>query len=61
LLVTLADIEELPYKEIAEIMDTPVGTIRSRLHRTHKMLRAKLESQAKATKPKISTRLALSN
>jgi len=43
LLVTLADIEQVPYKEIAEIMNKPVGTIRSRLHRTHKLIRARLE------------------
>ena len=43
LLITLADIEEVPYKEIAEILNKPVGTIRSRLHRTHKLVRARLE------------------
>lgn len=43
LLVTLADIEGVPYKDIADMLDKPVGTIRSRLHRTHKLLRARLE------------------
>ncbi|MBI1755966.1 MAG: sigma-70 family RNA polymerase sigma factor [Fimbriimonas ginsengisoli] len=43
LLITLADIQGVPYKEIAEILHRPVGTIRSRLHRTHKVLRARLE------------------
>ncbi len=43
LLVTLADIEGLPYKDIAEMLDKPVGTIRSRLHRTHKLMRQRLE------------------
>lgn len=43
LLINLADIENVPYKEIAEIMNKPVGTIRSRLHRTHKLLRHRLE------------------
>jgi RNA polymerase sigma-70 factor (ECF subfamily) len=43
LLVTLADIEGVPYKDIADMLDKPVGTIRSRLHRTHKILRARLE------------------
>lgn len=48
LVVMLADIEGVAYKDIAEMLDTPVGTIRSRLHRTHKALRktlAKWESQ----------------
>ncbi|HTQ09424.1 MAG TPA: sigma-70 family RNA polymerase sigma factor [Fimbriimonadaceae bacterium] len=43
LLVTLADVEGVPYKEIAEMLGKPVGTIRSRLHRTHKQIRLRLE------------------
>ena len=43
LLVTLADIEEVPYKEIADRLGKPVGTIRSRLHRTHKLIRRRIE------------------
>lgn len=43
LLVILADVEGLPYKDIAEMMGKPVGTIRSRLHRTHKLMRQRLE------------------
>lgn len=43
LLVTLADVEGMPYKDIADLLDKPVGTIRSRLHRTHKLIRARLE------------------
>ncbi|MDQ2986182.1 MAG: sigma-70 family RNA polymerase sigma factor [Armatimonadota bacterium] len=42
LVVMLADIDGVPYKDIAEMLDAPVGTIRSRLHRTHKALRQKL-------------------
>ncbi len=43
LLVTLADIEGVPYKDIADMLEKPVGTIRSRLHRTHKLIRSRLE------------------
>ncbi len=43
LLVQLADIEQVPYNEIAQMFDKPVGTIRSRLHRAHKMMRDRIE------------------
>ncbi|MBI5706618.1 MAG: sigma-70 family RNA polymerase sigma factor [Armatimonadetes bacterium] len=46
-LITLADIEQMPYKDIAAIMGKPVGTIRSRLHRAHKQLRARVEAARK--------------
>lgn len=41
-LVFMADVEQIPYTEIAAQLKTPVGTIRSRLHRAHKQLRAYL-------------------
>lgn len=44
LLITLADVEGIPYKEIAGMLGKPIGTVRSRLHRTHRLLRRRLEA-----------------
>jgi RNA polymerase sigma-70 factor (ECF subfamily) len=46
--VILCDIEGLTYEEIAEFVDCPLGTVRSRLHRGRKLLRAKLMEYAKS-------------
>lgn len=40
--VILCDIEGFTYEEIADFVECPIGTVRSRLHRGRKMLRAKL-------------------
>jgi len=44
--IYLADIEGYPYREIAEMMGTPIGTVMSRLHRGRGRLREKLASYA---------------
>ena len=45
--VFLADVEGFSYKEIAEIVGVPAGTVMSRLHRGRKQLREKLTDYAR--------------
>ncbi len=47
LAVYLADVEGFSYKEIAEIMGTPIGTVMSRLNRGRTQLRAALADHAR--------------
>jgi RNA polymerase sigma-70 factor (ECF subfamily) len=44
--VILADLEDFSYKEIAEIMDCPAGTVMSRLYRGRKILQGLLRNYA---------------
>lgn len=43
-LIMLADVEQVPYEDIATMLGIPVGTVRSRLHRTHRRLQSLLET-----------------
>lgn len=46
--IILSDLENFTYEEIAEFVDCPVGTVRSRLHRARKMLYSRLHTYAKS-------------
>lgn len=46
--ILLCDIEGFTYEEIAKIIDIPVGTVRSRLHRARNLLKEKLEKYARS-------------
>jgi len=46
--VILADVEGFAYKEIAEMLDIPIGTVMSRLHRGRKQMQKALHDYALA-------------
>jgi len=46
--ILLCDIEGFTYEEIAKIIDIPIGTVRSRLHRARNMLKEKLKNYAQS-------------
>jgi RNA polymerase sigma-70 factor (ECF subfamily) len=46
LMIMLADVEELSYKEIADVVGCPIGTVMSRLHRARKMMQRRLVDHA---------------
>lgn len=44
--ILLCDIEDFKYEEISSILDIPIGTVRSRLHRARNLLKEKLSAYA---------------
>ena len=48
LAIMLADLDGLSYKDVAKILDCPIGTVMSRLHRGRKLLKNNLYEYAKA-------------
>jgi RNA polymerase sigma-70 factor (ECF subfamily) len=45
--IILCDLEGFTYEEMAKILDIPIGTVRSRLHRARNLLKEKLRDYAK--------------
>jgi len=48
IVIILCDLEGFTYEEMSKILDIPIGTVRSRLHRARNLLREKLKSYAKS-------------
>ena len=56
--IVLADVQEFSYREVAETLSIPIGTVMSRLSRGRQMLRARLTQFAPASKPPRQLALA---
>jgi RNA polymerase sigma-70 factor (ECF subfamily) len=54
--IVLRDVEDLPYEEIAEALDIPIGTVRSRLHRARAILFDSLKQYARSKGYKVGER-----
>ena len=61
MVVYYAVVDGLPYADIAEIMETPIGTVMSRLHRGKKMLRKLLTEYAAEEGYDVSNKTGASN
>ncbi|NNE30605.1 MAG: sigma-70 family RNA polymerase sigma factor [Saprospiraceae bacterium] len=46
--ILLCDVEDFSYEEISKIIGTPIGTVRSRLHRARNLLKEKLKTYAES-------------
>ena len=57
-IIILRDIEDMPYEEIAEALNIPIGTVRSRLHRARAVLFSRLKSYATSVGYKVGDRFA---
>jgi RNA polymerase sigma-70 factor (ECF subfamily) len=45
-IIILCDLEGFTYEEMAKILDIPIGTVRSRLHRARNLMKEKLREYA---------------
>jgi RNA polymerase sigma-70 factor (ECF subfamily) len=51
--LVLKEVEEMDYQTISEILDIPIGTVRSRLHRARQELRWILEQWEARQSPNV--------
>ena len=48
MIIVLKDLQDVPYEEVARVLEVPVGTVKSRLHRARQALRSRLAPYFKA-------------
>jgi RNA polymerase sigma-70 factor (ECF subfamily) len=49
-IILLRDLQDVPYEDVAEMLDIPVGTVKSRLHRARQALKANLAPYFQASR-----------
>ena len=49
-IIILHDLQEVPYEEIGRILEVPLGTVKSRLHRARQALKERLSHHFKSTR-----------
>jgi RNA polymerase sigma-70 factor (ECF subfamily) len=47
-IILLRDLQDVPYEAVADILEVPIGTVKSRLHRARRALKARLAPYFKA-------------
>jgi RNA polymerase sigma-70 factor (ECF subfamily) len=50
--ILMRDLQDAPYEEVARVLDVPVGTVKSRLHRARQSLRERLAAHVKLKRGK---------
>ena len=53
--IVLKELEDMPYKDIALVVDIPIGTVMSRLHRGRAQLRTQLADHARELGMKVTS------
>jgi RNA polymerase sigma-70 factor, ECF subfamily len=51
--ILLRDLQDVPYEDVARVLKIPVGTVKSRLHRARKALKARLAAYFRAGRKAI--------
>jgi RNA polymerase sigma-70 factor (ECF subfamily) len=53
MIILLKDLQDVPYEEIARVLEIPIGTVKSRLHRARQALKARLKRDSNSGRTKL--------